>query len=74
MPSSSIMCNRSYTDPEGPQGNNINTTVTDAENHSTAYQMDGDGRPVQTTNAENETTKLGWDDDATTRPGTATTR
>ena len=25
--------------------------------------MDGFGRPVQTTNAKNETTKLGWDDD-----------
>ncbi|MFI0797085.1 DNRLRE domain-containing protein [Micromonospora rubida] len=52
-----------YTDPDGPQGNNINTTVTDAENHATAYQMDGYGRPTQTTNAKNQTTKLGWDDD-----------
>ncbi|WP_203981222.1 golvesin C-terminal-like domain-containing protein [Planosporangium flavigriseum] len=52
-----------YTDPDGPQGNNINTTVTDAENHATAYQMDGYGRPVQTTNAKNETTTLGWDSD-----------
>jgi RHS repeat-associated protein len=52
-----------YTDPDGPQGKNINTTVTDAENHTTAYQMDGYGRPYQTTNAKNEATKLGWDDD-----------
>ncbi|WP_217696859.1 polymorphic toxin-type HINT domain-containing protein, partial [Micromonospora avicenniae] len=52
-----------YTDPDGPQGNNINTTVTDAENHTTAYQMDGYGRTYQTTNAKNETTKFGWDDD-----------
>ncbi|BCL12656.1 hypothetical protein GCM10017556_03950 [Micromonospora sagamiensis] len=52
-----------YTDPDGPQGNTIHTTVTDAENHTTQYQMDGYGRPVQTTNAKNETTKLGWDDD-----------
>ncbi|MER7473983.1 DNRLRE domain-containing protein [Micromonospora sp. NPDC000018] len=52
-----------YVDPDGPQGNNVNTTVTDAENHATAYQMDGYGRPYQTTNAKNETTKFGWDDD-----------
>ncbi|MEU8299831.1 DNRLRE domain-containing protein [Micromonospora sp. NPDC048909] len=52
-----------YVDPDGPQGNNINATVTDAENHATAYQMDGYGRAYQTTNAKNETTKFGWDDD-----------
>jgi YD repeat-containing protein len=53
----------SYTDPDGPQGNTIHTSVTDAENHATLYKMDGFGRPVETTNAKNETTKLGWDDD-----------
>ncbi|GAA1874239.1 golvesin C-terminal-like domain-containing protein [Asanoa iriomotensis] len=52
-----------YTDPDGPQGKAIHTTVTDAENHATAYQMDGFGRPVQTTNARGETTALQWDDD-----------
>ncbi|MFE9207587.1 RHS repeat-associated core domain-containing protein, partial [Micromonospora sp. NPDC007230] len=52
-----------YVDPDGPQGNNINATVTDAENNSTQYQMDGYGRPTQTTNAKNEVTKLEWDDD-----------
>ncbi|MEU5726133.1 RHS repeat-associated core domain-containing protein, partial [Micromonospora sp. NPDC047738] len=52
-----------YVDPDGPQGNNINATVTDAENHATQYQMDGYGRPTQTTNAKNEVTKLEWDDD-----------
>ncbi|MEV1143676.1 DNRLRE domain-containing protein [Micromonospora sp. NPDC049799] len=52
-----------YVDPDGPQGKNINTTVTDAENHATAYRMDGYGRPYETTNAKNQTTKLGWDDD-----------
>ncbi|MFG1777592.1 DNRLRE domain-containing protein [Micromonospora sp. NPDC049048] len=51
-----------YVDPDGPQGNTIHTTVTDAENHATAYQMDGYGRPTQTTNAKNQTTKFGWDD------------
>ncbi|MEU4770963.1 DNRLRE domain-containing protein [Micromonospora sp. NPDC023644] len=52
-----------YVDPDGPQGNNVNTTVTDAENHTTAYRMDGYGRPYETTNAKNETSKFGWDDD-----------
>ena len=37
--------------------------MTDAENHTTAYQMDGFGRPVQTTSAKGETTALQWDDD-----------
>ncbi|WP_328415184.1 hypothetical protein OG470_22535 [Micromonospora sp. NBC_00389] len=50
-----------YADPDAT--NNIRTTVTDAENHSTVYLQDGYGRPVQTTNAKNQTTKLGWDDD-----------
>ncbi|MEQ4305513.1 DNRLRE domain-containing protein [Plantactinospora sp. B6F1] len=52
-----------YTDPDGPQGDTIHTTVTDAENHPTNYQMDGYGRPVQTTDAKQQVTKLGWDDD-----------
>ena len=50
-----------YTDPDGPQGDTIHTTVTDPENRSTAYQMDAFGRPTQTTNAKNQTTKLTWD-------------
>ncbi|MGS2615359.1 golvesin C-terminal-like domain-containing protein [Micromonospora sp. LZ34] len=50
-----------YVDPDAT--NTIRTTVTDAENHATAYLMDGYGRPIETTNAKNETTKLGWDDD-----------
>jgi RHS repeat-associated protein len=52
-----------YTDPDGPQGNAIHTAVTDAENHTAQYQMDGFGRPTQTTNAKNQTTKLAWDTD-----------
>jgi RHS repeat-associated protein len=52
-----------YTDPDGPQGNTIQTLVTDAENHATTYLMDGFGRPTQTTNAKNQTMKLGWDTD-----------
>ncbi|MFY1577486.1 DNRLRE domain-containing protein [Verrucosispora sp. WMMD703] len=51
-----------YTDPDGPQGNNIDTTVTDAENHATAYRMDGYGRTVEATNAKIETTRIGWDE------------
>jgi len=52
-----------YTDPDGPQGATIDTTVTDANNRATAYKMDGFGRPVQTTNALQQTTALVWDGD-----------
>ncbi|MER6591124.1 DNRLRE domain-containing protein [Micromonospora purpureochromogenes] len=50
-----------YQDPDATD--NIETTVTDAENHSTKYLMDGLGRPTQTTNAKQQLTKLEWDDD-----------
>jgi RHS repeat-associated protein len=39
------------------------TTVTDAESHATAYVTDDFARPVQTTNAKNQVTKLSWDAD-----------
>ncbi|MFG2091264.1 DNRLRE domain-containing protein [Spirillospora sp. NPDC048824] len=52
-----------YTDPDGTAGQQIRTVVTDAENHATTYLMDGKGRPIETTNAKQQTTKLGWDDD-----------
>jgi RHS repeat-associated protein len=39
------------------------TTVTDAEQHSTTYVTDDFGRPVQTTNAKSQVTKLSWDAD-----------
>jgi RHS repeat-associated protein len=39
------------------------TQVTDAENHATGYVADDFGRPVQTTNAKSETTKMSWDAD-----------
>ncbi|OKI58008.1 hypothetical protein A6A27_07155 [Micromonospora sp. CB01531] len=55
--------NFGYVDPDGPQGKNIDTTVTDAENHATLYLMDGYGRAYQATNAKNEVTKLEWDND-----------
>ncbi|MGW0828430.1 golvesin C-terminal-like domain-containing protein [Streptomyces sp. NPDC002845] len=39
------------------------TTVTDAEAHATKYVTDDFGRPVQTTNAKSQTTKMSWDAD-----------
>ncbi|NUQ98619.1 MAG: DNRLRE domain-containing protein [Streptomyces sp.] len=39
------------------------TAVTDAESHATQYVTDDFGRPVQTTNAKSETTKMSWDAD-----------
>ncbi|MFI2304514.1 DNRLRE domain-containing protein [Actinacidiphila glaucinigra] len=39
------------------------TSVKDAENHTTAYVADDFGRPVQTTNAKSQTTKMSWDAD-----------
>ncbi|MCP2323432.1 RHS repeat-associated protein [Hamadaea flava] len=52
-----------YTDPDGQAGDTISTAVVDPEHHSTTRLTDGFGRPFQTTNAKNETTKLGWDTD-----------
>ena len=52
-----------YTDPDGPQGTNVDTVATDAENHTTAYRHDGYGRAYHITNAKNEITQLAWDDD-----------
>ncbi|GIJ27244.1 hypothetical protein Vqi01_24060 [Micromonospora qiuiae] len=49
-------------DPDGPQGKDIHSTVTDAENRATVYLMDGYGRARQTTNAKNQTMTLTWDD------------
>ncbi|MFE2280990.1 DNRLRE domain-containing protein [Streptomyces sp. NPDC059454] len=37
--------------------------VTDAESHTTSYVADDFGRPVQTTNAKSQTTKMSWDAD-----------
>ncbi|MGQ4418687.1 RHS repeat-associated core domain-containing protein, partial [Streptomyces sp. SAS_269] len=39
------------------------TTVTDAETHATRYVTDDFGRPIQTTNAKSETSKMSWDAD-----------
>ncbi|MEV6251538.1 RHS repeat-associated core domain-containing protein, partial [Streptomyces sp. NPDC051742] len=39
------------------------TRVTDAENRATAHVTDDFGRPVQTTNAKSQTTRMSWDAD-----------
>ncbi|WP_246101566.1 DNRLRE domain-containing protein [Streptomyces cyaneus] len=39
------------------------TTVTDAETHATKYVTDDFARPVQTTNAKSQSTKMSWDAD-----------
>ncbi|WP_373294539.1 golvesin C-terminal-like domain-containing protein [Streptomyces albiflavescens] len=39
------------------------TTVTDAETHVTKHVTDDFGRPVQTTNAKSQVTKMSWDAD-----------
>jgi RHS repeat-associated protein len=39
------------------------TTVTDAQSHATKYVTDDFGRPVQTTNAKSQTTRMSWDAD-----------
>jgi RHS repeat-associated protein len=52
-----------YTDPDGPQGQTINTQVTDPEGNASSYLSDGFGPPTQTTNALSQTTTLGWDAD-----------
>ncbi|WP_245180421.1 golvesin C-terminal-like domain-containing protein [Streptomyces montanisoli] len=41
----------------------VDTTVTDAQAHATHYVTDDFARPVQTTNAKSETTKMSWDAD-----------
>ncbi|MFF4172991.1 DNRLRE domain-containing protein [Streptomyces sp. NPDC001744] len=39
------------------------TKVTDAESRATVYVTDDFGRPVRTTNAKSQTTKMAWDAD-----------
>ena len=52
-----------YLDPDGPQGGQVQTTVTDARSNSTVFLTDSFGRPVSTTNAKGEQTQLTWDAD-----------
>ncbi|WSW25344.1 DNRLRE domain-containing protein [Streptomyces sp. NBC_01003] len=41
----------------------VDTTVTDAESRAMKYTTDDFGRPVQTTNAKSQVTKMSWDAD-----------
>ncbi|MEU4428529.1 DNRLRE domain-containing protein, partial [Actinoplanes sp. NPDC024001] len=52
-----------YVDPDGPQGSELDATVTDAENNATGYHMDGYGRVTSTVNAKGERARLDWDGD-----------
>ncbi len=52
-----------YSDPDGSTGSEVESTVTDAENHTSTFRMDGYGRPIRTTNAKNQSTQLDWDAD-----------
>ena len=57
-----------YTDPDSSDGLDMQATVTGVSNeagvvkrYNTSYRMDGYGRPTKVTNANNQDTKLGWD-------------
>lgn len=52
-----------FMDPDGTGGSYMESAVTDANNKTTEYRMDGFGRPETTTNAKSETTQLSWDAD-----------
>jgi RHS repeat-associated protein len=52
-----------YTEPGTITNATIQTTVTDANNQATSYQLDSSGRLLQATDPLNQTTKLGWDSD-----------
>ncbi|WP_338703744.1 DNRLRE domain-containing protein [Streptomyces sp. Q6] len=41
----------------------VDTSVKDAEAHTTKYTTDDYGRPVQTVNAKSQTSKMSWDAD-----------
>ena len=51
----------SYVEPGTVTGAAVQTTVTDARNHATVYQLDGAGRLIQTTNALGQKMTIGWD-------------
>ncbi|MEU1333100.1 DNRLRE domain-containing protein [Streptomyces sp. NPDC005865] len=44
-------------------GGGTETKVTDAEQHTTTYETDGQDRPVKITNAKSEQTRMTWDGD-----------
>ncbi|MEV3993649.1 DNRLRE domain-containing protein [Streptomyces sp. NPDC049837] len=49
--------------PDPANTRHTSTKVTDAQGHPTTYVTDDYGRPVRSTNAKNQTTKLAWDAD-----------
>jgi RHS repeat-associated protein len=49
-----------YTQPGGGQ---IQTVVTDQNQHSSTYLIDPTGRPIKVTNAKQQVTQLAWDGD-----------
>jgi RHS repeat-associated protein len=52
-----------YRDPDGADGPDIASTVTDGNGHPTRYRLDGYGRMTSMTDALSRTTKLVWDAD-----------
>jgi RHS repeat-associated protein len=52
-----------YVDPDGPQGDVIETTVTDAELHATFTRTDAFGRPNLVRDAKQQPTTLQYDAD-----------
>ncbi|MBP2328480.1 RHS repeat-associated protein [Kibdelosporangium banguiense] len=56
-----------YLDPDGDRGSDIESVVTDANQHSSTVRIDGFGRPTVLANAKNERTELTWDADNNVR-------
>ncbi|MEJ3743812.1 DNRLRE domain-containing protein [Actinomycetes bacterium KLBMP 9797] len=56
-----------YADPDGSDGSQIDSTVTDANGHPSKYLIDGFGRATKLTNAKGELTELTWDADNNVR-------
>lgn len=52
-----------YTEPGTVTNAAIQTTVTDANNNASSYQLDSTGRLLQETDPLNESTQLAWDSD-----------
>jgi RHS repeat-associated protein len=55
--------NFAYVDPDAEAGEVIDTTVTDANTHTTTYSTDSFGRPTRITNHQGKSTLLNWDND-----------
>ncbi|MER6354763.1 DNRLRE domain-containing protein [Streptomyces sp. NPDC001634] len=53
----------SYTEPGAISGAQVQTAITDADNHTTTNQVDSTGRLIQSVNALNQKTTLAWDAD-----------